>query len=299
MDLIKLRDEFLLSVAQHPLHDWPGPPKGKEHLPSCSYIGPEACRRKAYYRILRSMGVLDYEPEPTTPEKAGNDLAPQRGWILEDATRHWLEQNGVEDVRTPVDAFTGNFYYGHVDGICTIDEVSAVLEIKHQGAMAYMRILREGIIGGAPLYYAQVQGYLALTGLNVALVVVLPFDPSSAKGDITMGKRRKDYAGDLEPNFRQVVDSSGVNPFAYFEIIQANIPFQKGLDAWAKKLVSQVESKEVPDRSNDVDKDWQCRAEWCEYRALCLADGACKGDCAHKACFPQGSEPEPTRGMSR
>jgi len=251
--------------------------------------------RKAYYRILVQMGALDFKPSEPTPGDGGNQLAPQRGWILEDSVAHWLNAAGG-NVTTPEEALTNEHYYGHADRMCLLAGRPAVLEIKHQGLLAYLRIMQNGLLKGAPLYYAQVQGYMALAGVSRTLVAVLSSDPSAIKGRLTQGKGKSE--GTLEPDFRMVEQSSGVNPFAYFEVVEANQPFQRELEQWAMKLGERVQSKETPDRTYDLERDWQCRAEWCEFLPLCQGDGTCKEPCEHKACHVgEGEQDRPVRGM--
>ena len=296
MNLVKLRNDYLVAVAEHPIHPWPGPPPGLENRPSASYMGEHACKRKAYYKCLYAMGKLMYRgdywlPAPATPGSGGNEIAAQRGWILEESVLHWLRHNGIEDI----DAYheedvrfpRGNpVFYGHPDGEGTVDGVETLLEIKHQNAMRYMDFLRGGTAALQSPYYAQVQAYMLATGLKQTLLVAMSADPSSVKGDITWGKRRKTYQGELEPDFMAIQNCSGVNPFVYMEIIPANKPYQKGLVAWATDVTEHVDLRKTPDRGFDFDKGWQCRAEWCEYRAVCEAYG------------PPTAGPEPERGVA-
>lgn len=281
MDLVKLRNDYLTAVAEHPIHPWPGPPSGLENRPSASYMGEHACKRKAYYKCLFAMGKLMYKgnywlPAPATPDSGGNEIAAQRGWLLEDSVRHWLDCNGaatqtfLKYVGFPHDDAV---FYGHPDGICMVGDVKYLLEIKHQNAMRYMDMLRGGIAALQSPYYAQVQAYMLATGLKQTLLIAMSSDPSSVKGDITWGKRRKTYQGELEPDFMAIQNCSGVNPFAYFEVIQANKPYQKGLVTWAEDITEHVDLRKTPDRGFDFDKGWQCRSEWCEYRGVCEAYG--------------------------
>lgn len=285
-----LRDEFLIAVAEHPIHDWPGPPKGLENVPSCSYMGPYACKRKAYYRIMSQQGLLrGYEEPKATPERGGNDLPAQRGWLLEDSVRHWLDCNGVEIDKTHPDLYVvgpNRLYYGHPDGLGTCNGVNLILEIKHQNAMRYMDFLRFGLENMTSTYYAQVQGYMLATGLKQTLLIALASDPSSVKGDITWGKRKKNYAGQLEPGFKAVPNCSGVNPFVYLELVQANDPFQKAwVIAWAKEIKAAAEVAIAPERTFDLNTDWQCRAEWCDFRAICEKNGGLQA--AASVTYPQ------------
>jgi len=296
MDLTELRDEFLTAVAEYPIHDWPGPPKGLENVPSCSYMGPYACMRKAYYRVMGGQGLLrGYEPPKATPERGGNDLPAQRGWILEDSVRHWLGCNEAEEIHTYTDPVwyptTDALFYGHPDGYCFLEDTLTVIEIKHQNAMRYMDFLKLGLEKMTSTYYAQVQAYMLATGLSQCLLVALASDPSSVKGDITWGKRRKDYQGQLESGFRAVPNCSGVNPFVYFELVPANKEFQKVwvLD-WAKEIKAAAENAIVPPCTFNTQSDWQCRPEWCDYRGICGRDGSVEATITY---------PQVEKGVSR
>jgi hypothetical protein len=136
------------------------------------------------------------------------------------------------------------------------------------------------------------------TELNQTLVVVRPFDVGAVKGNLTNARRRKGYQGELDPDFRMIEDSSGVNPFVYFEMVQANKPFQTGLLAWCAEIGAMVKDSFIPDRGFDREspKDWMCSPVWCEYWLKCEEDGPCD-TCSHRGC---DSGPQPVeRGMSR
>lgn len=298
MDLTKLRDDFLIAVAEYPIHEWPGPPPGLENVPSCSYIGPFACKRKAYYRIMSHQGILrGYTPPEATPLTGGNELAAQRGWLLENSVCHWLSCNGADHVTTYKEALVypqdDPLFYGHPDGACQIDGETYLLEIKHQNAMRFGDFLKSGLENMQSPYYAQVQGYLLASGLNHCLFTALSSDPSSVKGQITWAKRRRDYAGEMEPDFRAVPNCSGVNPFLYLEVIEANKPFQRAwVLAWCKEIKDAVENALVPEPTFDTGHDWQCRAEWCEFRSICDRDGTTQR-------APVVEQPQVERGVTR
>lgn len=287
--LIDLRNRFLDSVVGEPLFPYPGAPKGWEDKPSCSYMGPGACMRKAYYNINQRLGrTLPGIPIEDTGE---GTLPAQMGWILEQSVRHWLGCAGIKVVEFDQAVDYQGLYYGHPDG-WSDDEGNTfklgindtfIIEVKHQRVMSYMGFLRRGVAEESPLYYAQLQGYMAATGMKNALFIARPFDLSAVKGNITQGKRNKSYEGHLEPDFCMVYNSSGVNPAIYLELVPANVPYQVGIKEWAITLADFVTAEEPPDRGFDTSTDWQC--SYCSLLNICLAHGRCKAQCGHKGCW--------------
>jgi len=304
--LTKLRDAMLDAVVRTPMYPWPGPPPGMEAKPSSSYMGEHACMRRVYLELMARLHPDDFE----VLQRPGDQQVPaQRGWALENTLRYWLGMAQMPECQISIRHFDGAVlgpgarYFGHPDDWVQFtppagEPVRFLLEYKHQRVMAYSQFLKQGVLGAEPLYYAQAQSMLAADevkklGINACLFIITPFDVSAAKGNITMGKRRKDYAGELEPDFRTVPDCSGVHPVFYLELIPAMPSFQRGLLAWAKKIDGYVESQTCPPRKYEVGKDWQC--DYCDLRYACEQAGPCLGGCEHAFCASQYrmSEGEP------
>ena len=292
--LTQVREGMLQAAAENPLYPWPGPPEGMEDKPGASRMGNDACMRQVWFDILsRTDPDFDYEK---MPREGTMEIAPQRGWALEAQMTHLLERARVAahcvEVHAYAEAVIGpdNLFFGHPDGYAIINNTAMereedpdtfLLEYKHQRGTAYMRFLKEGVQSAEPLYYSQAQAYMLATGMDKTLFVISPFDVSGTKGDITIGKRRKNYEGNLEPDFRMVPDCSGVHPAYYLEMIEADAAYQEGLLDWCKDLACYVKNHDAPDRRYDMNKAWQC--QYCSWQPACLHTGACK-ECEHKGC---------------
>jgi hypothetical protein len=255
--------------------------------------------RKAWFQLITRLDGEKAEYE-ALPRDGSMEVAPQRGWALEPTLRAWLSRAQFkyqgESCRLLVHEFdkdkpvvdSSGFFYGHPDGWGSLVKNGVeldrfLLEYKHQRASAYMSFLKQGVAEGEPLYYNQVQALMAASGFDKTLFLITPFDISSVKGNLTMGKRGKNYSGELEPDFRMIPKSSGINPVFYFEMVLALPTYQNQLRAWAKTVVGHVKTRTAPDRLFNVAKDWQCA--YCDFRDACRVVGPCKGECEHRGCL--------------
>ena len=301
--LTTLRDAMLKAAATVPIFPWPGPPPGMEGKPSCSRMGEHACMRQVYLNIMARLHPGDYE----VLERTGDQQVPaQRGWVLESTLDHWLTSvvwvpKGIEIRIHRFDGAIigpGAHYFGHPDGWGEVYAPGAqeslarfLLEYKHQRVMSYSSFLKQGVQATEPLYYAQAQSMLACDavkelGITSCLFIITPFDVSAAKGSITMGKRGKNYQGELEENFRTVPDCSGVNPVFYLELVPSLPTFQRGLLAWCRTVEKYVDTNQAPPRKYNLGKDWQC--DYCDMRYACELGGPCADGCEHPYCCAEG-----------
>ena len=103
------------------------------------------------------------------------------GKKLESLVLGWLEDAGIPLVRTwvPVVDSSLNYFKGHIDSMILKDGLSdAVLEIKTAKDSSFSQFESKGVKRWMPKYYAQVQSYMGMIGVNQAYIVVLNKDNS-------------------------------------------------------------------------------------------------------------------------
>ena len=144
------------------------------------YIGAssigEPCLRKLYYQYTGVKG------EPLSNKQLrtltiGKRLESMLLDLLEDAELDIERPQDYNDNLAVSDKEVPNFK-GHLDGLwITIDKVS-VLEIKTARDSSFRIFSKNGLMKWQPVYYAQVQSYMGMTGLDQAYVIALNKDTS-------------------------------------------------------------------------------------------------------------------------
>ena len=197
--------------------------------PSRDYLGAsrigEPCSRKLVYEITR------------TPKDDGREFAARTlrifdvGHQLEDLCVGWLRAAGF-DVRTRNRAgeqfgfsIAGGRIRGHIDGaIVAGPDIGirwpALWEHKALGQKSWTDVVSRGVRAARPVYFAQVQLYMAYMQLPVALFTatnrdalalyheIVPFDPAEAQAlsDKAVTVIRAAEAGELLPRIADTSD---------------------------------------------------------------------------------------------
>jgi len=195
----------------------------REYL-GASRIG-EPCARKLVY---------EYTNTPKDPDKAFDGAILRifdAGHQFETLSIKWLREAGF-DLRTER-ASGGQFGFqtaggrlrGHIDGVIVGGPAIGVVwpalwEHKALGAKSWTDLVKRGLAISKPVYYAQVQLYMAYLDLGSALVTALnkdtqalyheavPFDPASAQplSDKAVDILRAAAAGELPPRIASAPD---------------------------------------------------------------------------------------------
>jgi len=197
--------------------------------PPRDYLGAsrigEPCARKLVYEITRT-------PKDDGREFAGRTLRIfDVGHQLEDLCVGWLRRAGF-DVRTRNRsgeqfgfAIAGGRIRGHIDGaIVAGPDIGirwpALWEHKALGEKSWSEVVSRGVRAARPVYFAQVQLYMAYMQLPVALFTatnrdslalyheVVPFDAAEAQAlsDKAVAVIRAAEAGELPPRIAAASD---------------------------------------------------------------------------------------------
>lgn len=190
-----------------------------------SRIG-EACARRLVYEVAH------------TPKDAGRDFDGgilrifDAGHQFEALSIRWLRQAGFDLRDRGADgeqfgfAAAGGKLRGHADGVIVAGpdigvRWPALWEHKALGEKSWAGLVRHGVRQSKPIYFAQVQLYMAYFGLEVALLTalnrdslalhheVVPFDTAEAQrlSDRAVDILRAADAGELPPRIVAHADS--------------------------------------------------------------------------------------------
>ncbi len=140
-----------------------------------NYIGASAighdCWRKIWYELH---GVKGESVEPKV----------RRTWdigkALEKQIVAWLINAGAK-VYTLDKTFHANeckLFQGHVDGVIVFGRKKSILEIKTAKDASFKIFIKNGLKVWNPQYYAQIQSYMGMSGVNSAYILVLNKDNS-------------------------------------------------------------------------------------------------------------------------
>lgn len=137
-----------------------------------SSIGDE-CERKIWYEFNKVKGI-----EPENKIKRTWEI----GKILESKVLDWVEQAGLKLVRKYKDLVDSDFDYfrGHVDSVL-VDKNNnpfAILEIKTAKDAIFNVFVKKGLRLWYPVYFAQLQAYMGMSGIPESYILVLNKDTS-------------------------------------------------------------------------------------------------------------------------
>ena len=187
-----------------------------------SRIG-EACARKLVYEVTHTPKERDFD--------AGILRVFDAGHQFEALSIRWLRQAGFDLRDRGPDAgqigfvAAGGKLRGHADGVIVAGpdvgiRWPALFEHKALGQKSWTDLVNRGLRLSKPIYFAQVQLYMAYLGLEVALLTALnrdtlalrheavPFDPTEAQrlSDHAVDILRAAEAGELPPRIAQARD---------------------------------------------------------------------------------------------
>ena len=141
-----------------------------------NYIGASSigsmCSRSVWYGFHKPVKLL-IEPRRRRTFDVGKSL---EGLVLD-----WLERSGLTISRSWVDLNDKNVFLfrGHVDGmILENDEAIAIIEIKTAKDSSFRVFEKKGLRLWYPVYYAQVQSYMGMSGVHKAYVIAINKDTS-------------------------------------------------------------------------------------------------------------------------
>jgi len=140
-----------------------------------NYVGASSigsnCLRQIWYQFKGE------KPEgvPAKFRRAG-DI----GKTLEGLIVSWLTEAGVQVERSDKTYYADNmpYFQGHFDGIYTYKKMHGILEIKTAKHSSFNIFLNKGLKTWDPQYYAQIQSYMGMSGINNAIILVLNKDNS-------------------------------------------------------------------------------------------------------------------------
>lgn len=111
------------------------------------------------------------------------------GRVLEGTILDWLEESGIEVLRTWPDLVAEGISYfrGHIDSVwMKKGKPFAILEIKTAKDASYMKFVKNGLKIWNPQYYAQVQTYMGMSDIHQTYIVVLNKDNSEISDELIM-----------------------------------------------------------------------------------------------------------------
>jgi hypothetical protein len=183
----------------------------------------EPCARKLVYEIIHTPKDRDFD--------AGILRVFDAGHQFEALSIRWLRQAGFDLRDRGPDGgqigfvAAGGKLRGHADGVIVAGpdvgiRWPALFEHKALGQKSWTDVVRRGLRLSKPIYFAQVQLYMAYLGLEVALLTALnrdtlalrheavPFDAAEAQrlSDHAVDILRAAGAGELPPRIAQTPD---------------------------------------------------------------------------------------------
>jgi hypothetical protein len=145
------------------------------------YIGASSigsdCLRQIWYKYK---GVS----EEAVPAKTRRTWAI--GKRLEGLVIEWLMDCGVLIDLDPQTYRARNvpIFQGHFDGIIFLGKLKAILEVKTAKDASFKIFVKKGLKVWNPQYYAQVQSYMGMSGINSTYILVLNKDNSDLSDEL-------------------------------------------------------------------------------------------------------------------
>lgn len=140
------------------------------------YIGASSigsdCLRQIWY---------EYKGTPSSGVPTKTRRAWAIGKTLEGLVLDWLEAAGITLVRTwwELKSAKVKIFKGHLDAVwIKKDEAFAIIEVKTAKDSIYKTFVSKGVKACNPQYYAQIQSYMGMSGIESAYILVLNKDNS-------------------------------------------------------------------------------------------------------------------------
>ena len=110
------------------------------------------------------------------------------GKKLEGLVVEWLINAGVKVERNDYTYHAQDmpYFQGHFDGILTWRNNRAILEIKTAKDASFKIFVKKGCKVWNPQYYAQIQSYMGMSGINSAYILVLNKDNSALSDEFVI-----------------------------------------------------------------------------------------------------------------
>jgi hypothetical protein len=132
-----------------------------------------------------------YEYKGTIAESVATKT--RRTWVigkhLEGLILDWLDDAGIEVVRRWYDlkSKTIDIFRGHLDSVWIKNStIQAIIEIKTAKDASFKIFVKSGVKSWNPQYYAQVQSYMGMSGINSAYILVLNKDNSDLSDELVL-----------------------------------------------------------------------------------------------------------------
>jgi hypothetical protein len=168
------------------------------------YIGASSignpCERSIWYRYNKAAA------EPFSKKQLRTFAIGKR---LEGLVLDCLEQAGVNLARTWYDLADKEIaeFQGHVDAIWLLDDGSprAIIEVKTARDSSFKIFANRGLKYWYPIYYAQIQAYMGMSGIHEAYVIALNKDTSELHDELVLFDAM--YYEDLKRKAQRIIDA--------------------------------------------------------------------------------------------
>jgi len=110
------------------------------------------------------------------------------GTTLEGLIVSWLTEAGVPVERSDKTYYARDmpYFQGHFDGIYTYKKTHGILEIKTAKHSSFTLFVNKGLKAWNPQYYAQIQSYMGMSGIDNAIILVLNKDNSELSDELVL-----------------------------------------------------------------------------------------------------------------
>lgn len=134
------------------------------------YIGASIIGSDCYRQIWYEYKGYPSEGVPPKTRRVWGVGKRLEGLILD-----WLSEAGLDIKRTNVELHskTVEKFQGHVDSVLMIKTAKAIIEIKTAKDASFNIFVSKGLKKWNPQYYAQIQAYMGMSGINGAYILVL------------------------------------------------------------------------------------------------------------------------------
>ena len=116
----------------------------------------------------------------------------RRAWAigkrLENLIIEWVIDAGIKVEQSDFKYHAANmpYFQGHFDGVLTWRKKRSILEIKTAKNASFNVFVKKGLKVWNPQYYAQIQSYMGMSGINSAYILVLNKDTSELSDEFVL-----------------------------------------------------------------------------------------------------------------